>query len=116
MKTETRTSGGIGGQVRARQEGGGCGDPGYAGTTSNDRLFCDLHGQQQPASTGCRDEIIARTKEAGIKLRHREDGEGSRWVLLDYGDVVVHIFQQAEREFYALERLWGDAPKLAVSP
>ncbi|NLM95208.1 MAG: ribosome silencing factor [Firmicutes bacterium] len=63
-----------------------------------------------------RDEIIARTKEAGIKLRHREDGEGSRWVLLDYGDVVVHIFQQAEREFYALERLWGDAPKLAVSP
>ncbi|MGI6036480.1 MAG: ribosome silencing factor [Limnochordia bacterium] len=59
-----------------------------------------------------RDEILARTKEAGIKLRHREGGDGARWVLLDYGDVVVHIFQRAEREFYALERLWGDAPRL----
>jgi len=63
-----------------------------------------------------RDEILARTREAGIRPRHREDGEGSRWVLLDYGDVVVHIFQEAEREFYDLERLWGDAPRVAVGP
>jgi len=37
-----------------------------------------------------------------------------RWVLLDYGDVVIHIFQQPVREFYDLERLWADAPRVAL--
>ncbi|MGH7607825.1 MAG: RsfS/YbeB/iojap family protein [Gemmatimonadales bacterium] len=37
-----------------------------------------------------------------------------RWVLLDYVDVVVHLFHPAQREFYQLERLWGDAPVLTV--
>ena len=39
-----------------------------------------------------------------------------RWVLLDYGDVVIHIFYQPVREFYDLERLWSDAPKLELPP
>lgn len=39
-----------------------------------------------------------------------------RWVLLDYGDVVIHIFYQPVREFYDLERLWADAPRVEVSP
>lgn len=44
----------------------------------------------------------------------REGVEEARWVLLDYGDVVVHIFIQEEREYYQLERLWKDAPRLKV--
>ena len=48
-------------------------------------------------------------KEHGVKLLHREGRGQARWVLLDYGDVVVHIFQEEARRFYDLERLWGDA-------
>jgi len=42
---------------------------------------------------------------------HVEGEKNAKWILLDYVDVVVHIFKDEEREFYALERLWGDAPK-----
>ncbi len=48
--------------------------------------------------------------EKGIAPWHREGTRGGKWVLLDYVDVVVHIFQKSARDFYALERLWGDAP------
>jgi len=48
--------------------------------------------------------------EMGIKAWHREGARGGKWVLLDYVDVVVHVFQRSAREFYALEKLWGDAP------
>jgi ribosome-associated protein len=48
--------------------------------------------------------------ERGIKPWHREGFKGGKWILLDYVDVVIHIFQKQAREFYALEKLWGDAP------
>ena len=48
-------------------------------------------------------------KEKGIIALHREGFREANWVLLDYGDVVIHVFQEEERQFYNLERLWGDA-------
>lgn len=51
--------------------------------------------------------------EQGVSFIRREGWEDARWVLLDYGDAVVHLFRQQEREFYDLERLWGDAPRLS---
>lgn len=56
------------------------------------------------------DYIQERTGKVRVRPRHREGYERGRWVLLDYGDVVVHILCEQERKFYALERLWGDAP------
>lgn len=60
-------------------------------------------------------EAIAVTLRAeGIRVRHREGTAESGWLLLDYGDVVVHVFGEEARAFYGLERLWGDAPVLSV--
>lgn len=52
------------------------------------------------------DELL----DEGLKPYHREGMESGNWVLLDYVDVVVHIFREPVRTFYALEKLWGDAP------
>jgi ribosome-associated protein len=53
--------------------------------------------------------------KAGIRPSHVE-GEGeANWVLMDYGDVVVHIFEEQTRIYYALDKLWGDAPRIPVA-
>jgi ribosome-associated protein len=53
-------------------------------------------------------------KAHGVRPRHAEGSAESGWLLLDYGDVVVHVFLEATRDYYALERLWGDAPLVSV--
>ncbi|HEX4016995.1 MAG TPA: ribosome silencing factor [Frankiaceae bacterium] len=58
------------------------------------------------------DEIELRMREAGVKPVRREGEREGRWVLLDFGDVVVHVQHAEEREYYALERLWKDCPEL----
>lgn len=58
--------------------------------------------------------IIDEMKGAGARPGHVEGVQGGRWVLIDYIDFVVHVFHPAARDFYQLERLWGDAPVLAV--
>lgn len=60
------------------------------------------------------DEVEDRLRESGVKPVGREGERELKWVLLDYGDFVVHVFQPQEREFYRLEKLWGDAPRLAL--
>lgn len=53
-------------------------------------------------------------RSEGVRPRHNEGSAESGWILLDYGDVVVHVFLDETRGFYALERLWGDAPLVSV--
>lgn len=60
------------------------------------------------------DEIEDKLREAGAKPIRREGQQEGRWVLLDYGDVVVHVQHEEERQFYALERLWRDCPTIAL--
>lgn len=55
------------------------------------------------------DAIDERLREEGIRPLGREGYSDARWVLLDYEDVVVHVFHEETRKFYDLERLWGDA-------
>ena len=52
--------------------------------------------------------------EAGIHPSHVEGGPDARWVLMDYGDVVVHIFDEQTRIYYSLEKLWSDAPRIPL--
>ena len=56
------------------------------------------------------DEVDKVLSDDGIKCWHKEGLKALSWVLLDYVDVVVHVFKKDAREFYNLEKLWGDAP------
>jgi ribosome-associated protein len=60
------------------------------------------------------DEVEEKMRQAGSKPARREGAREGRWTLLDYVDIVVHIQHQDERNFYALDRLWGDCPVVAV--
>ena len=60
------------------------------------------------------DAIRDDLKEAGVRPLHAEGVPESGWVLLDYGDVLMHVFLEDTRIYYALERLWGDAPSLSL--
>lgn len=56
------------------------------------------------------DEVDKNLRDEGIKNWHKEGYQALNWVLIDYVDVIVHVFKKDSREFYSLEKLWGDAP------
>ena len=58
------------------------------------------------------DEVVTKLKESGTRANHIEGYRNAEWVLLDYNDLVVHIFSKSARAFYDLERLWRDAKRL----
>lgn len=60
------------------------------------------------------ESVRGALKAAGVRPRHVEGTAKSGWLLLDYGDVVIHVFLGETRAYYALERLWGDAPVLSM--
>jgi len=61
------------------------------------------------------DSVIEGCKANDLDIYHIEGYESMRWVLIDLVDVVIHIFHPETREYYKLERLWGDAPKESYS-
>lgn len=60
------------------------------------------------------DEVEDDLRDAGAKPVRREGVREGRWALLDYGSIVVHVFRHEEREFYGLDRLWKDCPRIEV--
>ncbi len=60
------------------------------------------------------ERVEERLAQGNVRTQHREGAGEARWILLDYQDVVIHIFDDLTRQFYDLERLWGDAPKRIV--
>jgi ribosome-associated protein len=54
--------------------------------------------------------------QAGVHPFHVEGGPDSSWVLMDFGDIVVHIFDEQTRAYYSLEKLWNDAPRVPIVP
>ena len=61
------------------------------------------------------DEVEKTLKEKGEAPLRREGHRSGGWVLIDFGCVVVHLFMKEQREFYTLERLWGDAEEIDIS-
>ncbi len=75
-------------------------------------VICTGANQRQIQTIG--DEVEARLKEAGRMPIGVEGYDRAEWVLVDYGDFIVHIFSAAAREFYDLERLWRSAKQVPV--
>ncbi len=73
-------------------------------------LICS--GQNSIQVKAITDYVIKRMYESGHPFPAKEGYQEGRWILLDYGNLIVHIMQQTERDFYALENLWHDAKVL----
>lgn len=58
------------------------------------------------------DEVEQRLFKEGMKLHHSEGYSGGTWILLDFGTLLVHLFNREERAFYGLDHVWGDAPSV----
>ena len=76
--------------------------------------FLVCSGRSAPHVKTIADAIREELKEDGMRPLHAEGQAESGWVLLDYGDVLMHVFLADTRAYYALERLWGDAPSIPV--
>jgi ribosome-associated protein len=62
------------------------------------------------------DAVAGLVRKGNRRARHVEGSGSERWVLLDLGDVVVHVFDPEARAFYDLESLWADAPRISLTP
>lgn len=79
-------------------------------------VFLVVSGAVERNVQAISDEIEDRLNASGVRTIRREGRTGGRWVLLDFGDLIVHVFHEEEREYYQLERLWGDCPVVEVAP
>lgn len=75
-------------------------------------LLCSASNDRQVKSIV--DEVEDKLREAGAKPIRREGERDGRWVLIDYGEIVVHVQHEEERVFYALERIWRDCPHIKL--
>ena len=76
--------------------------------------FLIVSGRSERNTKAIGDGVEERLLEAGVKLLRREGKSDGRWILLDFGALIVHVFHDDEREFYALERLWKDCPVIPL--
>ena len=81
------------------------------GISSATDHFVLASGRSDTQVKAIADNIIDEMKKEGQRPAHVEGLQGGRWVLVDFIDVVVHVFHPQARDFYQLENLWGDAPR-----
>lgn len=77
--------------------------------------FIIANGISSTHARSLADEVEFRLKELGAEPRQIQGNNGSNWIILDYSDVVIHIFNKEMREFYNLERLWNDGNEEDIS-
>lgn len=72
--------------------------------------FLICHGNSDKQVQAIAREMKEQAEEKGVSVKRLEGFDEARWILIDLGDVVAHVFHKDERSYYNLERLWGDAP------
>ena len=77
-------------------------------------IFLLASGSNERQIIAIAEEVEQKMRDAGHKARVLEGKQTGRWVLMDFGDVVVHVMHEQEREFYSLERLWKDCPVVSM--
>ena len=77
-------------------------------------VFLLVTGRNERNVVAIAGEIEDKMIEAGAKPLRREGRQEGRWVLLDFGDIVVHVFHEEDRMYYSLERLWKDCPAIPI--
>lgn len=78
--------------------------------------FMICHGNSDKQVEAIAKEIKDKADENQVEIQRLEGADEAKWILLDLGDVIVHVFQREERAYYNLEKLWGDAPTVDVTP
>lgn len=76
--------------------------------------FLIVSGRNERSVVAIAEEIADRLRSAGAPALRREGTGEGRWVLMDFGDLVVHVFHEQERVYYQLERLWADCPVIPL--
>jgi ribosome-associated protein len=76
-------------------------------------FFIIMHGNSSRQNTAIYESIEKEMKKKKIKPLSIEGRERADWILMDFGSFIVHVFSKEAREYYSLEKLWGDAPKLS---
>ncbi|MCT4594855.1 MAG: ribosome silencing factor [Anaeromicrobium sp.] len=77
-------------------------------------FFVIAHGKSTRQVKAIADEVEKTLKEKSVLLGHKEGYRDGKWILLDYKDVVVHVFTEEERGFYGVERVWKDAKDICL--
>jgi ribosome-associated protein len=87
-----------------------------AALTGYTDYFLVVSGRSTRQASAIAENVLRVLKKAGRPPSGREGFSDGRWVLLDFGEVVVHVFHQPVREFFDLDSLWGDAPRVELDP
>ena len=87
---------------------------GLSGISSFTDFFIILHGNSARQNVAIYEAIEQDLKKLQVRPLSVEGRENAEWILMDYGHFIVHIFSEKTREYYALEKLWGDGLKLSV--
>ena len=86
------------------------------GLSNSTDYFLLVNGTSDTHVRAIADHIIDELRKEGMKADHIEGLRTGRWVLIDFIDFVIHVFHPTARDFYQLERLWGDAPAVSIDP
>ncbi len=85
------------------------------GLSSIADYFLIVSGSNDRQVAAITSEIEDKLTEIGVEPKYKEGIRGSRWIALDYGDLIVHVFHQEERELFGLEKVWAEGERLELS-